>query len=109
MFKIEYNKNRKGHMSITNEEVMNMPRNDGTGPMGRGAMSGIGLGVCTSANTVGNGGGLRLGLGLGHRRGLGRDFVTDSTVSKTQKELLQEQKDLLESRLDIISKQLGSL
>ena len=33
----------------------------------------------------------------------------EPTVSKTQKELLQEKKELLGSRLDIISKQLGSL
>ena len=109
MFKTEYNKNCKGHMSITNEEVMNMPRRDGTGPMGRGATNGRGLGVCNGANAVGYG----AGSGIGYRRDLGRNLgrnsVAEPTVSKTQKELLQEKKELLESRFDIISKQLGSL
>ena len=90
-----------------------MPGRDGTGPMGRGAINGRGLGVCTGANALrysaGSGLGLGLGLGFGCRRGFGRNFIADPTVSKTQKELLQEQKELLESRLDIISKQLGSL
>lgn len=75
-----------------------MPRRDGTGPMGRSSTTGRNLGVCN-----GN------GLGLGYRRGSGRNFVADTTVTKTQQELLQEQKKMLESRLDIISKQLQSL
>ena len=86
-----------------------MPGRDGTGPMGRGAINGRDLGVCTGANALRYGAGSGLGLGLGCRRGFGRNFIADPTVSKTQKELLQEQKELLESRLDIISKQLGSL
>lgn len=88
-----------------------MPRRDGTGPLGCGAMSGRGLGVCTGANAVkyGAGLGVGLGLGLGCRRGFGRNFIADPTMSKTQKELLTEQKELLESRLDVISKQLESL
>lgn len=89
-------------MSIT-EEVVSMSRRDGTGPMGRGAMSRRGFGVCAGSNAIG------YGAGLGHRRGLGRNFAADPTVSKTQKELLQEQKELLESKLNSISKQLQSL
>lgn len=83
-----------------------MQGRDGTGVMGRGAKSGRGLGNCKEANTVRNGTGL--GLGLGFRRG-NPNFAADSTVSKTQKELLQEQKELIESKLDSISKQLESL
>jgi len=80
-----------------------MPGRDGTGFMGRGAMSGKGLGACNGANAVCNGAGLR----RGNRRGPGQNSVADST--KTQKELLQEQKELLEGKLDSISKQLDSL
>lgn len=88
-----------------------MPRRDGTGPMRIGAMAGRGLGVCTGANAVKYGSGLGIGLrlGLGCKKGFGRNFSADTTVSKTQKELLTEQKGLLESRLNIISKQLESL
>ncbi len=56
-----------------------MPRRDGTGPLGRGAMTGRGLGDCTDANPVGYdedygyGGGFRRGIGFKRRvgRGLG--------------------------------------
>jgi len=71
-----------------------MPRRDGTGPIGRPSMNGVGLG---------------LGQGTGYRRGPGKNFIKDPKVVKTQKELLQEQKELLESRLDVINKQLESL
>ena len=77
-----------------------MPRRDGTGPM-----SGRGLGVCNGINAVRNG----MGLGRGNRRRPGRNSSVDSTVSKTQKESLQEQIDLLEIRLDCISKQQENL
>jgi len=83
-----------------------MPGRDGTGPMGRGVASGRGLGYCHGTKAVHST--TRLGQGLGSRRVL-RNFTADLTVSKTQKELLQEQKALLESKLDIISKQLQSL
>lgn len=83
-----------------------MPRRDGTGPRGPGVTRRRGLGVCNGVKSVSNGTGL--GLGLGYRRGIGKVFVADQTVPKTQKESLQEEKELLESRLDIISKQLES-
>jgi hypothetical protein len=94
-----------------NMEVLNMPGKDGTGPMGRGAMTGRGFGICAGANAVKYGAGLGtgLGLGLGCRRGYGRNFAADTTESKTEKELLTEQKELLQNRLEIISKQLEKL
>lgn len=81
-----------------------MPRRDGTGPMGRGAMTGRGLGRCTSAGVYGRGRGFGPGTGYGCRRGFGL-----VSVGFTEKELLMEQKELLESRLDEISKQLDKL
>ena len=106
MFKTEYNRKCKWHMSITDKEVMNMPGKDGTGVMGHGAKSG--RGNCTGANAVRKGTGSGLGLGQGYRRGL-PNFDADATVAETQKELLQEQKKLLERKLDSISKQLESV
>lgn len=82
-----------------------MPGRDGTGPMGRGTMTGRGLGVCISSNLECYG----IGLGLGRRKGLGKNYKEESTIAKTQKELLQERKKLLEKRLDIIGKQLENL
>ena len=49
-----------------------MPRRDGTGPTGAGAMTGRGLGACTGAEAVNYGGGRGRGIGLG--RGCGRGF-----------------------------------
>ena len=92
-----------------------MPRRDGTGPMGAGAMTGRGLGLCTGANVVKYGAGLGMGLGLGLacRRGFGRGFgrgsAINQTSSKTQKELLNEQKTMLQDRLEVIDKQLENL
>ncbi|MFA9422799.1 MAG: DUF5320 domain-containing protein [Sedimentibacter sp.] len=92
-----------------------MPRRDGTGPMGRGAMTGRGLGVCNGMNVngygvgygrgYGRGLGLGLGAGYGCRRGFATTFVGES-VGLTDKELLMEQKELLQNRLDIVTKQL---
>jgi len=83
-----------------------MPGRDGTGPMGKGSMTGRGFGFC-SGSDVGYGAGL--GMGLGRRRGCGRYGITDVTTAKTQKELLAEQKKLLESRLSVINKELENL
>ena len=90
-----------------------MPGRDGTGPMGRGAMTGRGFGICTDANAAEYGMGFGFGRGLGCRRGFGRGFARNfqlnQTPSKTQKEMLTEQKEFLEGRLNMISKQLESL
>jgi hypothetical protein len=97
------------------KEVNNMPRRDGTGPMGAGSITGRGLGICTGANAVKYGAGLGMGLGLGlacrrcFGHGFGRGFAVNQTSSKTQKELLNEQKTMLQDRLKVIDKQLESL
>jgi len=74
-----------------------MPGRDGTGIMGRGAKSGRGLGNCKGANAIRTG----AGLGLGYKRG-NPNLVVNPTVTKTQKELLQEEKELLEGKIDSI-------
>lgn len=52
-----------------------MPRFDMTGPMGRGAMTGRGMGYCARpvAPGLGRGLGLGMGRGAGFGRGLGRN------------------------------------
>jgi hypothetical protein len=93
--------------------VKDMPRRDGTGPMGAGEMTGRGLGLCTGANAVKYEAGLRTGLGFARRRGcgcgFGRGFTVNGLSSNTQKELLQEQKKVMQNRLEVIDKQLENL
>lgn len=90
-----------------------MPGGDGTGPMGRGAMTGRGFGICNDANVTEYGIGFGFGRGLGCRRGFGRGFARNfqlnQTPSKTQKEFLTDQKKFLEERLNMVSKQLEEL
>ena len=83
-----------------------MPRRDGTGPIGRGSMTGRGFGVCTGANASGFRRGMGMGLGLG-LRGCRRGFGTLNNAADTSdKGYLAEQKELLEKRLELINKQL---
>ena len=91
-----------------------MPRRDGTGPLGQGAMTGRGLGRCTGTNYVGTYG-TRMGRGLGARRGCGfgygmhRGFGAIAGPGRSEKELLLEQTALLQERIDAIAKQLETL
>lgn len=86
-----------------------MPGRDGTGPIGRGAMTGRGFGLCKDANPTVYGGraswfgqGFRFGRGYRCRGGFGWGF-------ENQKEMLEDQKVFLEDRLDAIKKQLEEL
>lgn len=90
-----------------------MPRGDGTGPMGRGPMSGRDTGLCSLANAAQSVVGLGLGLALRRRRGSGqwvdRNNNIDQAASTTSKELLQKQKAALQRRLEVIDRQLENL
>lgn len=92
-----------------------MPRRDGTGPIGAGAMTGRGLGLCTGANAVKCGAGIGMGLGLGLackrglNRGCGRKGRRNQDALQPQKEFLEKQKLMLQARLEEIEKQLGTL
>jgi hypothetical protein len=94
------------------EEVNSMPRRDGTGPMGGGAMTGRGLGLCTGAKAVKYGAGLGMGLGLGLacRRGfgggLGRGLGFRQVSAKSSKDLLEEEKNILQERIRSIEEEL---
>jgi len=70
-----------------------MPRYDGTGPMGQGALTGRGLGFC--------GGGM--GYGRGIRRG--RRFYTP----KEESEVLKDETEILEQELKAIKSRLAQL
>lgn len=83
-----------------------MPRRDGTGPVGRGLLTGRGMGVCAGS---GAGRGLGLGLGLGFRRGFGGPVATAGVEAEMSKDALAEQKKALESRLEAINKALEKL
>lgn len=110
-----------------------MPRGDRTGPLGRGAMTGRGLGLCSGVQFMCRGAGLGLGLmaakrglrnkilrrgagiglglcrgpGFGFRGGITAEPMNDENRTKRQKELLEEEKARLESRLRVLNKQLG--
>lgn len=80
-----------------------MPGGDGTGPMGRGPMTGGGWGCCP--------GGAPSVYGLGRRLGRGyrRYLNAAEPDGLSQKEILETQKEVLKARLGIISKQLDKL
>ncbi|NMC26737.1 MAG: DUF5320 domain-containing protein [Syntrophomonadaceae bacterium] len=103
-----------------------MPGRNGTGPMGRGAMTGRGLGNCMgagygiarlgrramgrglwcsgiAANAARYGAGL-VGRGMGMAMGLGRNFEAQTSDPQTEKEILQNRKDLLEEQLQYINR-----
>ncbi len=98
-----------------------MPRRDGTGPMGQGAMSGRGFGFCTRANFAGYGNGYGRGYGYGYGIGLGigrygysckriiGGNFTEQFLGMTDKEILSEQKEFLQRRLESIEKQLQNI
>lgn len=80
-----------------------MPGRDGSGPTGRGAMTGRGLGYCTGSTRYGYG--RPRGLGLGYGRGY-RRFAVEPMEPRLEKELMEEEKELLQRRIEILSKRL---
>lgn len=86
-----------------------MPGRDGSGPVGRGAMTGRGLGYCTGVLAARYGVGRRLGYGMGYGRGYRRYCVPESIGPRDQREFLEEEKELLENRLSALNKQLEKI
>jgi hypothetical protein len=116
------------------KEVTQMPARDGTGPLGRGPLTGRGLGNCADNGFSGNnfgfyrrgyrrnlgfgrgggfggGGGFGLGRGGGFGRGfgLGRFIADDSGNGTLDRETLADLKKQLESQLEAVNKQLEDL
>lgn len=85
-----------------------MPKRDGTGPMGQGAMTGRGLGNCNDGEIMNSdfGMGRRFGRGMGCSNGRG---YNRSKGMGMDREYLTEQKSMLQKTLDAIEKQLENL
>ena len=56
-----------------------MPNKDGTGPEGKGPLTGRKLGNCDGAKTCGRG-----PCGLGLKKGLGRRFINNENKQNTE-------------------------
>ena len=98
-----------------------MPRGNGTGPMGMGAMSGKGLGNCIVYGLPVLAGAL-MGMGFGRRRGnngnngnngtrMGRRFFGNRASGQDQNnlEVLKEQAETLRQSLESVSKSIDEL
>lgn len=89
-----------------------MPRRDGTGPMGQGALTGRGLGPCNVTGRAYCGRGIGYGrntayCGRGFGRGLGYGYAVPVNTIMT-KESLEEEKAILQERLNTINKELDN-
>lgn len=81
-----------------------MPRRDGTGPWGEGAITGRGLGY------YGRGCGFGYGRGSGARTGaIGRGNRCYMRGNVDKKALLIEEKNLLQARLNTVKQDLGDI
>lgn len=85
-----------------------MPAMDGSGPLGKGPMTGRGQGMCIVSYEPDAAPWCRrhLRLGFAQGRGLGRRVAARIT---SRKELLKARKKALEEELDSISEELKSL
>jgi predicted Fe-Mo cluster-binding NifX family protein len=105
---------RREDASARKGEVM--PRQDGTGPMGKGPMTGRGAGLCTGAGT---GAGRGFGRGLGRGPGLGAGFggarrrlraglgaASPSADAGTATDAVREE-EALRARLDALKQELA--
>ncbi|MFZ7134184.1 MAG: DUF5320 domain-containing protein [Eubacteriales bacterium] len=79
-----------------------MPGRDGTGPLGRGSMTGRGMGICTGMNVT------RYVVGLGFGRSRRFDQI-HSAGSVNHKEFLPVQKKILQDRINLVNKQLKDI
>jgi hypothetical protein len=85
---------------------MQMPKGDGTGPLGAGPLSRGGFGWCTGAGAFGSG----PSTGFACRRGFwGRGPVPVQVSVQNQKELLEKEKEFLQNRLQAIDQQIENM
>lgn len=90
-----------------------MPLGDGTGPIGRGPLSGRGSGFCRSVVEAP----YQYGNQLGRHRGFGRNYCYKSTLApggymydqKAEKEYLLNKISFFENRLEYFKKYLSQL
>jgi hypothetical protein len=100
-------------------EVKNMPRGDGTGPMGMGPMTGRGTGFCAGFETPGYMSLARFGCGFGGGRGFRRMFYATGVPgwarygadangeTADEKTFLKNQASFLEKQLEQVKKRLS--
>lgn len=100
-----------------------MARRDGTGPMGRGPLTGRGLGVCNDGYATPRcGAGYNRGMGMGAGRGMGpgrgmgagpvgrgMGYDYPPVDPRSQKEILDEEKEILKDRLNRVEDELNNL
>lgn len=87
--------------SIDAEEVKMMPRMDGTGPMGLGAGTGFGRGICAGNSGVRKG--MQFGHGFGRRMGLCR------MQPENTKDRLLARKSMLQGELKTVDEELAKM
>ena len=88
-----------------------MPGRGGTGPIGQGAFTGRGNGVCPGARRAGfgiggSGRGFRRVTGPGRGYGRGMGFGCDPLVEVAPKEWLERKKQWLQQELNMVHHQL---
>lgn len=86
---------------IEAKEVKTIPRMDGTGPMGLGAGTGFGRGLC--AGNPGVRKGMQFGYGFGRRMGLRR------MQPKNTKDRLLARKSMLQEELKAVDEALAKM
>ena len=89
-----------------------MPGFDGTGPLGRGPMTGRCMGRCAGARTgAGFGAGRGLGAGRGFASRAGRYSMGWSASITKEQEIgdLKAERELMQKELDEINKRLSEL
>ena len=87
------------------KEVLNTAGRDGRGPLGQGAFTGRGMGICEGARQARLPFGRGCGQGLG-RRGRNGYGLGGEGVAATDKDLLKEERELLKQRMDQIDQAL---
>jgi len=86
-----------------------MPRRDGTGPLGQGAMTGRGRGFCIKEITSGTDAWAEFGCRRGFRRRFRGCDHSVNIPDETKRSLLQKERDILLKRLENIDKQIEIL
>ncbi|HBM15545.1 MAG TPA: hypothetical protein DD381_04260 [Lentisphaeria bacterium] len=95
-----------------------MPGRDGTGPMGRGAMTGGGFGYCqlqgkNNSNIVrygrGTFAGRCIGRGLGTGRGFKKRYFDNTSYLENLKDKAISEKQFIEERFDLLMNEIESL
>lgn len=94
---------------VINKGGVNMPRGDGTGPAGRGPMTGRGMGFCVRAFDKGEASYIGGGIRRGFRRLFCRGCAAVPFSPETYKELLENNKADLQKRIGSIEEELEKI